>query len=154
MDVFLYTASLSQKMSVDTSMGTPNILSLYCNAAINSTEFFVAVNSDPNVDVSTTFFSLAVPYNRGSVTKYKYPCHGYSSGIVPSMVSVYKEVSRHRLTYWSWHIQGYRFSSVGVEISPIKLLESILRYHWFPCIKIQLTLGYLLKIPRHSLDGL
>ena len=54
-DAFLYTASLSQKMSVYLSMGTPNILSLYPNAAISSTEFFVAVNSDPNVDVSTPF---------------------------------------------------------------------------------------------------
>ena len=45
-------------MSVDLSMGTPNILSLYRNAAISSTEFFIAVNSDPNVDVSTPFFLL------------------------------------------------------------------------------------------------
>ena len=35
-DAFLYTASLSHKMSVDPSMGTQNILSLYCNAAISS----------------------------------------------------------------------------------------------------------------------
>ena len=53
-----------------------------------------------------------------------------------------------------WHIQGYRFASVGVEISPIKLLESILGYHWFTWIKIQLTVGYLLKIPKHSVYGL
>ena len=46
------------EMSVDPSMGTPNILSLYCNAAIRSTEFFIAVNSDPNVYVSTPFFLL------------------------------------------------------------------------------------------------
>ena len=36
-------------------MGTPNILSLYCKATIISTEFFISVNSDPNVDVPTTF---------------------------------------------------------------------------------------------------
>ena len=42
-------------MSVDPSMGTPNILSFYRNAAISSTGFFVAVNSDPNVDVYTPF---------------------------------------------------------------------------------------------------
>ena len=36
----------------------------------------------------------------------------------------------------------------------IKLLESILGYHWFPWIKIQLRLGYLLKIPKHSVYGL
>ena len=43
-------------MSVDPSMGTPNILSFYRNAAISSTEFFIAVNSDPNIDVSTPFY--------------------------------------------------------------------------------------------------
>ena len=58
MDELLYTASLSQKISVDLSMGTPNIFSLYRNAAISSTEFFIAVKSDPNVDVSTPFCLL------------------------------------------------------------------------------------------------
>ena len=57
-DTFLYTASFSHKMSVDLSIGTPNILSLYRNAAISSTQFFTAVNSDPNVNVSTPFCLL------------------------------------------------------------------------------------------------
>ena len=55
---FLYTDLLSQKMSIDLSMGTPNILSLYRNAAISSTEFFIAVRSDPNINVSTQFCLL------------------------------------------------------------------------------------------------
>ena len=42
----------------------------------------------------------------------------------------------------------------GVEISPIKILESILGWHLFPLIKIQLTLGYLLEITKHSVYGL
>ena len=58
MDEFLYTASLLQKMLVDPSMGTLNILSLYFNVATSSTEFFIAVKSEPNVDVSTLFFLL------------------------------------------------------------------------------------------------
>ena len=45
-------------MSVGPSIGTPNILHLYLNDAISSTAFFVAVNSDPNVDVSTQFCLL------------------------------------------------------------------------------------------------
>ena len=49
---------MSQKISVDLSMGTPNILSLYCNAAIISSEFFIAVNSDPNIDFSTPIYFL------------------------------------------------------------------------------------------------
>ena len=39
-------------------MGNPNILSFYHNTAIRSTEFFIAVNSDQNVDVSTPFCLL------------------------------------------------------------------------------------------------
>ena len=39
-------------------MGTPNIFSLHCNAAIRSIEFFLAVKSDPNVDVYTPFCLL------------------------------------------------------------------------------------------------
>ena len=58
MDAFLYTDSFSQKMSVDLSMGTPDILSLHLKDAIISTAFFIAVNSDPNVDVSTPVFLL------------------------------------------------------------------------------------------------
>ena len=57
-DFFLYNASLSQKILVDLSMGTPNTLSLYRNANIRSTEFFISVNSDPNFDVSTPFCLL------------------------------------------------------------------------------------------------
>ena len=36
--------------------GPPNIISLYRNTVFRSTEFFIAVNYDPNVDVSTPFF--------------------------------------------------------------------------------------------------
>ena len=39
-------------------MGTPNILSFYRNAAISSAEFFVAVNYEPIIDVSTPFCLL------------------------------------------------------------------------------------------------
>ena len=39
-------------------MGTPNILSLYRNAAIISTEFFIELKSDQNVDISTPFYLL------------------------------------------------------------------------------------------------
>ena len=45
-------------MSVGPSIGTPNILNLYFNAVISSTAFFMAVNYDPNVDVSTQFYLL------------------------------------------------------------------------------------------------
>ena len=58
MDAFLYTYPLSHKISVDPSMGTPNILSLYHNVAIRSIELFIAVKSDPNVNVFTPFFHL------------------------------------------------------------------------------------------------
>ena len=39
-------------------MGTPRILSLYGNVAISSTELFIEVKSDLNVDVSTPFCVL------------------------------------------------------------------------------------------------
>ena len=45
-------------MLVGPSIGTPNILNLYLNAVISSTAFFMAVNYDPNVDVSTQFCLL------------------------------------------------------------------------------------------------
>ena len=51
-NAFLYNASLLQNMSVDPSIGTPNVLVFYLKAAINSTAFFMAVNSDPKVNVS------------------------------------------------------------------------------------------------------
>ena len=78
-----------------------------------------------------------------------YPCHVSSSGIVPLVVSVYKTVGQHKLTYWYWHIQGYRFTSVGVEIFPIKLLESILGYIiGFLGSKYSLRLGTCLRYPN------
>ena len=40
------------------SIGTPNILSFYRKAAISYTAFFIAVNSEPNVEVSTPFYCL------------------------------------------------------------------------------------------------
>ena len=57
-DEFLYTASLSQNISVGPSIGTPNILNLYLSAVTSSTAFFNAVNSEPKVDVSTEFCLL------------------------------------------------------------------------------------------------
>ena len=49
----LYTASLLQKKSVRTSIGTPDILNLYLSAVTRSTAFFNAVNSEPKFDDST-----------------------------------------------------------------------------------------------------
>ena len=57
-DEFLYTASLSQNISIGPLIGTPNILSLYLSAVTSSTVFFNAVNSDPKVDDSTEFCLL------------------------------------------------------------------------------------------------
>ena len=56
--VFTQTAPLPQNIFVDTFIGTPNMRSLYPNASIISTAFFIAVNSDTNVDASTEFFLL------------------------------------------------------------------------------------------------
>ena len=67
------------------------------------------------IDRSTDILSLAVPYNWGSITKYKYPCHVSSSGIVPCMVSFHKTVGIHRFNSWFCHIQRYRFASVGLK---------------------------------------
>ena len=54
----LYTASLSQNISVDPSIGTPNIINLSLIAVTSSTTFFNAVNSDSKVDDSTEFYLL------------------------------------------------------------------------------------------------
>ena len=53
---FLYTALLSQNISVELSIGAPNILNLYLSAVTSSTVFFNAVNSEPKVDDSTEFY--------------------------------------------------------------------------------------------------
>ena len=57
-DVFLKTASLSQKTFVGPSKGTPNILSLHCIDSICSTTVFIAMNLLPHVLVSTVFCLL------------------------------------------------------------------------------------------------
>ena len=54
-DEFLYTALLSQNISVGPSTGTPNILNFYLSAVTSSTAFFNAVNSEPKVDDSAEF---------------------------------------------------------------------------------------------------
>ena len=55
-DEFFYTDSLSQNISVGTSIGKPNILNLYLSAVTSSIKFFNAVNSEPKVDDSTEFY--------------------------------------------------------------------------------------------------
>ena len=52
---FLYTAPLSQNISIGPSICTPNIINLYLSAMTNSTTFFNALNYKPKVDVSTEF---------------------------------------------------------------------------------------------------
>ena len=57
-DEFLYTALLSQNISVGLSTGTPNILNFYLSAVTSSTAFFNTVKSEPKVDDSTEFCLL------------------------------------------------------------------------------------------------
>ena len=52
---FLYTASLSQNMSICPSIDTTNILNFYRSDFTISAAFFNVVNSNPNVKVSTEF---------------------------------------------------------------------------------------------------
>ena len=59
MEVFLYTALLSQNKLVGLSIGTPIMHNVYCKAVIDSTAFFLAVDSDTNVEVSTPFCIFA-----------------------------------------------------------------------------------------------
>ena len=49
------TELLSQKTLVGPSMGMPNILNVYLNASIISTQILIAINSEPKVDDSTVF---------------------------------------------------------------------------------------------------
>ena len=55
---FLYTATLSQNMSVGPSIGTLNILNLCHSAFTISAAWFNTVNYDPNVEVLYDFFLL------------------------------------------------------------------------------------------------
>ena len=57
-DEFLYTASLSQNISVGPSIGTPNILNLYLSDVTSYTAFFNAVNSETKLDDLTEFCIL------------------------------------------------------------------------------------------------
>ena len=56
--MFAQAVLFSYKMFVGMLIGTPNINSFYKSAYIISTSFFVAVNSDPNVDAFTEFCLL------------------------------------------------------------------------------------------------
>lgn len=57
-DAFVTTDELPQKVFTGPSKGTPNIRSLYRKPSSNSTAIRIAVNSDPNVEVSTVFCAL------------------------------------------------------------------------------------------------
>ena len=57
-DEFLYTALLSQNISVGLPLGTPHIINLYLSAVTSSTAFFNAVNSWTKVDDSTEVYIL------------------------------------------------------------------------------------------------
>ena len=57
-DDFLYTALLSQNISVGPLIGTPNIINLYMSAITSSNMFFNDVKSEPKVDDSTEFCLL------------------------------------------------------------------------------------------------
>ena len=132
MDAFLYIYSLSHKISVDPSMGTPNILSLYRNVAIRSIELFIAVKSDPNVNVFTPFFHLMCHVIGDSLQNICIPVMDILLVLSPSWLSSTKQWINIYLPLGFWHIQGYRFASIRLEIFPIKLLEYMLGYHWFP----------------------
>jgi hypothetical protein len=51
-------ASLSQKTTVELSIGMPIICSLYLRLSISSIAIFKAMNSELNVDDSTVFWRL------------------------------------------------------------------------------------------------
>ena len=73
MEAFLYTASLSQNMSVGPVIGMPNIRSLYRSGVTNSTAFLSAVNSDLNVEFSTEFYRLLCHMTGARLIKNKTP---------------------------------------------------------------------------------
>ena len=56
--LLLTTDSLSQNTLAGPAMGTPNILSLYRRDSVSSVAIQSAMNSEPNVDVSTVFCHL------------------------------------------------------------------------------------------------
>jgi hypothetical protein len=58
---------LSLKIFAGPSIGMPNIRSLYLRASTISTQILMAINSAPNVDVSTVLCALEKQDDRSTV---------------------------------------------------------------------------------------
>ena len=117
--VFLNTALFSQKMSVGTLSGTPNMRRLYCNAVTNSTTSLSTVKLDPKVNILTKFCFL-LSHITGSWLQ------NINMTVCDCLVTFYDARSSSSNSAWTsvcllsvaYHLESLRVESVAVLVCP------------------------------------
>ena len=138
-DAFLKTALLLQKTFVGPSKGTPNILSLYRNDSICSTAVFMAMNSLPNVLVSTMICLLLYQMIGARFKNMSIPVCDLCVTLSPVWSESTKQCADTNLPTWWWHVTRQSFLCVPIEIVPVVFLEGPLVNLWMLRIKEQVT---------------
>ena len=136
---FLKTASLSQKTFVGPSKGTPNILILYRSDFICSTTVFIAMNSLPNMLLSTMFCLLLYQMMCARLKNMSIPVCDLRVTLSPFWSESTKQcVDTNLPTQW-WHVALQSFICILIEVVPVVFFEGPLVILWMLRIKGQVA---------------
>jgi len=143
------TELLSQNTLAGPVIGTPNIRSLYLRASIISTQICMAINSDPNVEVSTVFWALLYQIIGGGIQIYQYSGMGSPSYLVTGMIRITKNIDLYRLTSCFRSVWRDRLFCIVIKRRPIITFELFFVPFNLICIKYKVRLQMTFEVCKY-----